>query len=66
MENIEFELEKSTTQTYSAPKKPKMVEFLAKMGIRDERMANYILVGVIVLGFILTYRLYSGLLGSGA
>ena len=65
MENIEFELEKSTTQTYSAPKKPKMVELLAKMGVRDERTANYILIGVIILGFILTYRLYAGVFGSG-
>lgn len=64
MENIEFELEKSPTQTYTPPKKPKMVELLAKIGIRDERMANYILIGLVVLGFIITYRLYSGLLGS--
>ena len=64
MENIEFELEKSATQTYTAPKKPKMVKLLAKIGIRDERMANYILIGLVVLGFILTWRLYSGLLGS--
>jgi len=44
--------------------KPSMVGFLTKLGIvKNEQQAGYLLMGIIVVCFAITFYLYAGLFG---
>lgn len=65
MENIQFEADNAARATYAtAPKKSAMVKMVMKLGIQDEAVANYILVGVSVALLAFTFYMYSGMFSS--
>jgi len=57
MSNVEFPEEEALgNSTSGVPKSPTMVKWVMKTGlVRDEAQANYVLIGIAVIFFMLTF-----------
>lgn len=70
MQNIEFETDKSyPAGAYTSgevAREPMMVRWLAKVGITDTSLANYILIGVAGIFLGVTVFLYANVLSEPA
>jgi len=60
MEGIEFETDRVPAgMEPEDDKTPVMVKWLMKLGVPDEKMANYVLIGMTVVFFVLSVFIYA-------
>ena len=73
MANVQFEEDQQfgsssgsfqSRQILGVPQTPWMVRLLGKLGVRDEKIAGYILIGIAVVGISITMFLLFGKLAG--
>jgi len=65
MSNVDFPGEKFNRPTYAEPKTSTMVKFVMKVGLaKSEKTANYVLLGIAVLFFVLTIIIFINIHGT--